>query len=235
MRTIKCGVIGLGWFGEKHCEVLHDLPQAELYTVCTRRPDRLKQVADRFGTAASYTDYHELLADPPVEVVSVVTMWDQHVEPAVAALEAGKHVFLEKPMASTVADCDRIVAAAAKAGQAGSYARWRSRASGLPEFGGELPVSALAEEIETPGSGQIHALIVSAGNPVLSIANGPRLELDAAQVARNAPLRRAEDQRSRVGPLLLLFVPPEPEPDAVAQRPDRLALAGQEVPALAGT
>lgn len=114
MKTIKCGVIGLGWFGEKHCEVLNDLPWADLSAVCTRRPDRLKEVADRFG-AKPYTDYHEMLADPTIEVVSVVTMWDQHVEPAVAALKAGKHVFLEKPMASTVADCDRILAAAKNA------------------------------------------------------------------------------------------------------------------------
>jgi UDP-N-acetylglucosamine 3-dehydrogenase len=53
-----------------------------------------------------------MLADPEIESVSITTMWDQHADPAVAALEAGKHVFLEKPMASTVADCDRIVAAA---------------------------------------------------------------------------------------------------------------------------
>lgn len=115
MKTIKCGVIGLGWFGEKHCEALHDLPQAELHAVCTRRPERLKEVADRFGVAAAYTDFRELLADAAIDVVSVVTMWDQHVQPAVAALEAGKHVFLEKPMASTVADCDRIIAAASRA------------------------------------------------------------------------------------------------------------------------
>lgn len=115
MKTIKCGVIGLGWFGEKHCEVLHDLPQAELHSVCTRRPDRLAEVAGRFGVAKSCTDYREVLANPDVDVVSVVTMWDQHVEPAVAALEAGKHVFLEKPMASTLEDCDRILAAAEKA------------------------------------------------------------------------------------------------------------------------
>jgi UDP-N-acetylglucosamine 3-dehydrogenase len=95
--------------------VLHDLPQAKLHAVCTRRPERLKQTADRFGVTAAHTDYRKMLADPEVEVVSVVTMWDQHVEPAVAALQAGKHVFLEKPMASTVADCDRILEAAAQA------------------------------------------------------------------------------------------------------------------------
>jgi anaerobic selenocysteine-containing dehydrogenase len=61
-------------------------------------------------------------------------------------------------------------------GLEGSFARYRSRVSGKPEFGGELPVSALAEEIETPGDGQVRALITSAGNPVLSAPGGPRLE-----------------------------------------------------------
>src|ERR687886_779336 len=52
----------------------------------------------------------------------------------------------------------------------------RSRVSGLPEFSGELPTAALAEEIDTPGEGQVRALIVHAGNPVISAPNGARLE-----------------------------------------------------------
>ncbi|MBK8254092.1 MAG: molybdopterin-dependent oxidoreductase [Polyangiaceae bacterium] len=58
----------------------------------------------------------------------------------------------------------------------GSFGRWKSRVRGLPEFGGELPVSALAEEILTPGEGQIRALVTSAGNPVLSTPNGKKLD-----------------------------------------------------------
>jgi anaerobic selenocysteine-containing dehydrogenase len=58
----------------------------------------------------------------------------------------------------------------------GGHARWRSRVSGLPEFGGELPIVTLPEEIETPGRGQVRALVTSAGNPVLSAPGGPRLE-----------------------------------------------------------
>ncbi len=58
----------------------------------------------------------------------------------------------------------------------GSYGRWRSRVRSLPEVGGELPVSALAEEITHPGDGQIRALVTSAGNPVLSTPNGSQLE-----------------------------------------------------------
>lgn len=117
MRQVKIGVIGLGWFGEKHCEALSGIPQAELAAICTRTGSRLDEVGDRFRIAPEkrYTDYRALLADPEIEAISITTMWDQHVEPAVAALQAGKHVFLEKPMASTVADCDAIVDAAGKA------------------------------------------------------------------------------------------------------------------------
>jgi len=70
-------------------------------------------------------------------------------------------------------DLDRL---AGVIGLEGGFARWRSRVSGKPEFGGELPVAALAEEIEASGLGQVRALITSAGNPVLSAPGGPRLE-----------------------------------------------------------
>lgn len=61
-------------------------------------------------------------------------------------------------------------------GHAGSFGRYRSRVRGLPEFGGELPVATLAEEITTPGQGQLRALITAAGNPVLSTPNGRQLD-----------------------------------------------------------
>ena len=112
MKKIKYGIIGLGWFGEKHCEALAGIPNVELHALCTRNPARLAEVAKTFGVPRTFIDYREMLADPELEAVSVVTMWDQHVAPAVAALQAGKHVFLEKPMASTIADCDAIVEAA---------------------------------------------------------------------------------------------------------------------------
>jgi anaerobic selenocysteine-containing dehydrogenase len=65
---------------------------------------------------------------------------------------------------------------AARFGLGGGFARWLSRVSARPEFGGELPMTVLAEEIETPGPGQLRALITCAGNPVLSAPGGPRLE-----------------------------------------------------------
>ena len=71
---------------------------------------------------------------------------------------------------------DLVALSASKRGLQGSFGRFRSRVRGLPEFGGELPVAALAEEILTPGDGQIRALITHAGNPVLSTPNGRQVE-----------------------------------------------------------
>ena len=112
MDKVKYAVIGLGFFGEVHADVLSGMPDVDLVALCTRRPLRLKEVAERYGVSKTYTDYRELLKDPEVEAVSVVTHVNDHRDIAVDALKAGKHVFLEKPMAATVEDCDAIIKAA---------------------------------------------------------------------------------------------------------------------------
>jgi UDP-N-acetylglucosamine 3-dehydrogenase len=111
-RTIRWGLIGLGWFGEIHAETLADMPGVELAAVCTRRPQRLAELADRFHVPKRYTDYRDLLADPSVDVVGITTHVNDHRDIAIDALRSGKHVFVEKPMAPTAADCDRIIEAA---------------------------------------------------------------------------------------------------------------------------
>jgi len=112
MDRLRIGVIGLGWFGEIHCEAILGVPSLELVALCTRSQPRLEALAARFGVGKAYSDYRALVADPAIDAVAIATMWDQHTAPALAALAAGKHVFLEKPMASTVEDCERIIAAA---------------------------------------------------------------------------------------------------------------------------
>jgi anaerobic selenocysteine-containing dehydrogenase len=71
---------------------------------------------------------------------------------------------------------------AAALGQSGSFDRWRSRVGGLPEFNGELPAAAFADEMEQEGPGRIRALLLHAGNPALSLPNGPRLERAFAEL-----------------------------------------------------
>ena len=75
-----------------------------------------------------------------------------------------------------------ILRADQRSGNDVRFGRWKSRVRGLPEFAGELPVAALAEEIETPGKGQVRGLLTHAGNPVLSTPNGRRLERAIAQL-----------------------------------------------------
>jgi anaerobic selenocysteine-containing dehydrogenase len=69
-----------------------------------------------------------------------------------------------------------LVGLASALGERGHFGVWRSRVRGLPEFGGELPAATMAEEMDTPGDGQVRGLITFAGNPVLSTPNGARLE-----------------------------------------------------------
>ena len=156
-NRVKYGVIGLGWFGEKHCEALSAVDQVEIYALCTRTAARLKALGREFKVKRLYTDYHEMLADPDLEAVSITTMWDQHRAPALAALKAGKHVFLEKPMASTVADCRAILRAAAKADgyfMVGHICRFNPR------------YAAAKAEIESGNIGEIVSLYARRNLPV---------------------------------------------------------------------
>ena len=71
---------------------------------------------------------------------------------------------------------------ARRLGESGKFNRWQSRVGGLPEFNGELAAAALADEIQTPGRGQIRAFVTIAGNPVLSNPNGRRLDAALGQL-----------------------------------------------------
>ena len=109
MNKIKYGVIGAGFFGEKHIEALSTLPNVELTGICRRSIEPLKQMAKEYNIPNIYTDYRELLANKDIEAVSITTHVNNHLAPAIDALNAGKHLFLEKPMAVNVSECDEII------------------------------------------------------------------------------------------------------------------------------
>jgi UDP-N-acetylglucosamine 3-dehydrogenase len=113
-KPVRFGIIGLGWFGGVHAETLAVMPGIELAAVCTRRPQRLNEIGDSFHVPHRFTDYHELLASPEVDVVNITTHLQDHRQIAIDALRSGKHVFLEKPMAPTTAECDEILEVARK-------------------------------------------------------------------------------------------------------------------------
>src|SRR5262249_21130657 len=100
------------------------------------------------------------------------------------------------------------VTGATRIGQRGSFGRWKSRVRGLPEFGGEIPVAGLADEIETEGPGQVRALVLNAGNPVLSTPNGPRLDRALARLEHGVAIDIYVNETTRHAHVILPPTPP---------------------------
>ncbi|MFQ6097109.1 MAG: Gfo/Idh/MocA family protein, partial [Armatimonadota bacterium] len=112
--TYKFGVIGVGTWGEQHLKTISTHPHCELAMICDLNEDLVKQRAREYGAKAWTTDYQEVLADPDIAAVSVVTPDHVHREITVATAQAGKHMLIEKPLATTVEDCEAILSAARK-------------------------------------------------------------------------------------------------------------------------
>ncbi len=107
--SIGVAVIGAGGLAKTfHLPNLKRFSGCHLEAVVNRTGPSSKQAAEKFGARYCTTDYREVLADPNVHAVLCATRHDLHKEIALAALEAGKHVFMEKPLALTLADCDEI-------------------------------------------------------------------------------------------------------------------------------
>jgi predicted dehydrogenase len=111
-EQVGFGVIGTGVWGETHLKAYASAPHVRLVAVCDKDEPRGRARANQYGAESFTTDYRELLAHPDLQAVSVVTPDFLHREIAVAALEAGKHVLIEKPMATTVEDCQAMMDAA---------------------------------------------------------------------------------------------------------------------------
>lgn len=119
MAKVKCGVIGCGWIGElKHISYLAKAEEAELVAICDIDQAVMEKVIGNFGLTGvkTYTDYRELCADPEIEAVHVCTPNGLHHEMTMCALEHGKHVFCEKPLATTTEDAFEMVETAKKKG-----------------------------------------------------------------------------------------------------------------------
>lgn len=116
MKQIGVGLIGTGTWGETHLKLYSTDPRCRLACICDINEELVKARAEEFGAGAWTTDYKELLARDDIDMVAIVTPDHLHLEIATAAAEAGKHILLEKPMATSVAECEAINAAVEKAG-----------------------------------------------------------------------------------------------------------------------
>lgn len=114
-RKVNIGVIGVGWFGEFHARLYKQLSSANLIGIYDADSQRSKKVADKLNVR-DFENMESLLADPSIEAVSICTSDQYHLQPALAACLAGKHILIEKPLALSVKECDQIIAASKTAG-----------------------------------------------------------------------------------------------------------------------
>ncbi len=137
MTRVTIGVIGTGAIARSHLDAYADNSEAELIAVSDINLDRARSVAEKYGAPRAYSDPNQLLADPGIDAVSVCTWNDSHAKWAVAALRAGKHVLVEKPMSRTYAEAaelEREVAATDRILQVGFVRRHSPNAKVLKTF-----------------------------------------------------------------------------------------------------
>jgi predicted dehydrogenase len=108
MKNIKVGVIGAGYWGPNLIRNFHEIPEAELSMVCDTRPERLEHIQELYPYVKTSDNYHDLL-ESDVEAVAIATPVSTHCRLAMDCLHAGKHVLIEKPLASTSQEACAIV------------------------------------------------------------------------------------------------------------------------------
>ncbi len=114
---LRVGIVGLGWAAGGHIQAFQAVPGARVAAVCTRRPLDPAAVEAQYGIQAKvYHDYDKMLNDPEIDIIDICTPNDLHCRQTIAAAQAGKHIYIEKPMALTFADAKAMREAIHRAG-----------------------------------------------------------------------------------------------------------------------
>jgi len=117
MDKVRIGLIGVGWIGSHHGHNVLKNPDAELIAVADLVEDKVQQFMEQEGVSVRYyADYEELLQQDDIDAVIIASPNAMHAEQTMAAADAGKHIYCEKPMALNLDDCKKMVAAVKKAG-----------------------------------------------------------------------------------------------------------------------
>lgn len=117
LDRVRMGILGAGRIADLQVLGYLEHPRAAIAAVCDRNEGLARERARAWGAPRSYTDPEQLFADAEVDAVDVLTPHHLHAEHAIAALEAGKHVSLQKPPTRTLAELDRVAAAARRSGR----------------------------------------------------------------------------------------------------------------------
>ncbi|HMJ91597.1 MAG TPA: Gfo/Idh/MocA family oxidoreductase [Candidatus Acidoferrum sp.] len=114
-EKLRCAVIGAGAVGTEHLNSLLHCPRAAAVAIAETNAQRLREAAEKYHVPRTYTNYKELLEQPDIDAVTIALPNYLHAQVAIDALNARKHVLIEKPMATNAKDAAKIVAAAQKA------------------------------------------------------------------------------------------------------------------------
>ncbi len=212
MRSSKAplgvAVVGAGTIAADHLRAYAAEPDAEVVLVCDRHPERAAALAARFGVERSCSSPTEALADEGVAAVSICTANDSHADLTVAALQAGRHVLVEKPLATTLADALRVRAAARASGgvvQVGFVRRFSGNVATLRRFveAGELGeiYYARASNLRRAGhpGGWYGDRTRSGGGPLIDIGSHV-LDLCWYLMGRPEPVSVSGNTYARLGP-----------------------------------
>ncbi|MEE9275435.1 MAG: Gfo/Idh/MocA family oxidoreductase [bacterium] len=166
---VRVASIGMGWWSDVLADAVQRTPKLEIVSCFTRSPEKRAAFAEKYGCAAA-ADLDEILNDPSVEGLLVTTPNNVHLESVRAAAGAGKHVFLDKPIANTLADGRGVIQACKEGGvllsvgyqrRRESHFRWIRRAIDAGEFGklvqAEGNISRDREGKMDPGSWRFQA------------------------------------------------------------------------------
>ena len=117
MSKIRIGVAGAnGAFGVKHLEALSQIDSVEISAVMATSMEKANTVGDKFSAPKRFDNYDAMLADPDLDAIILATPTQMHAEQGIKAMEAGKHVLIEIPMADSLADSEKLVAIQEKTG-----------------------------------------------------------------------------------------------------------------------
>jgi predicted dehydrogenase len=117
VSSVSVGVVGLGYWGPNLARNFDRLPETDLRWICDASDDALARLGSQFPSTQTSTSLDDLLNDDELDAVAIATPVPLHAELALRVLEAGKHCFVEKPLAQSVADAERVVEAAERTGK----------------------------------------------------------------------------------------------------------------------
>jgi predicted dehydrogenase len=164
------GVVGTGDVSRYLVSDLRTLDSARLAAVCSRSPDRGREFAAEFGFGRAHASMADFLGDERVEIVYLATPHSTHADLAVRALEAGKHVLVEKPLGVDAAEVARVVAAARSNARFAMEGMWMKF---HPYY------RALLDDVRAGGIGELGSVRASFGLP-FGVADSPRWSADLA-------------------------------------------------------